>query len=50
MFVGNVYAQDLPNYKNEQLAPKERVNGLLRKLTVEEKIVFLVATWCKMTT
>ena len=38
------YVQDLPVFRNEQLTNQARINDLLLKLTVEEKISLLVAS------
>jgi beta-glucosidase len=38
------YAQQIPDFRNENLTHTERINDLLKRLTVEEKVGMLIAS------
>ncbi|HVO58170.1 MAG TPA: glycoside hydrolase family 3 N-terminal domain-containing protein [Dongiaceae bacterium] len=41
----SVYAQDTPPYRNPKLPIEDRVNDLLARMTLEEKVAQLLGTW-----
>ena len=44
MFVAKGYSQEIPDFRNEKLTESTRINDLINRLTVEEKIGLLVAS------
>jgi beta-glucosidase len=44
LIAGKGYAQQIPDFRNESLVESVRINDLLKRLTVEEKVGMLIAS------